>query len=188
MDTCAEKTDLSQIYRFLAQSMRYPDNSWLNNSYLDVLSSLLQELGLDDDFQEMQGVSNCVPEFIDKLQVEHTRLFINAIPHVAAAPYASVYVDNFGQLYGKLAERTKDYYRQWGFELARSENPPDHIVQELEFLALVHKESQEGEETFLVKFFRPWFSIFSDRVLESADQPFYKIIIRLIDFFTREEQ
>lgn len=187
MDTCAEKIDLSQMYRFLAQSMRYPDSSWLNSSYLDVLSTLLQELGWEKDLQEIRGVSDCIPELIDELQIEHTRLFINAIPHVVAPPYASVYMDNAGQLYGKLAEKTKDYYRQWGFELTRSENPPDHIVHELEFLALVHKENQEGEETFLIKFFRPWFSVFSDRVVESANQPFYKIIIRLIDFFTREE-
>jgi TorA maturation chaperone TorD len=187
MATCAEKIDLSQIYRFLAQSMRYPDSSWLNDSYIDVLSSLLQQLGWDNDLQEIQGISGFIPEFIDKLQVEHTRLFINAVPHVAAPPYASVYMDKAGQLYGKLAEKTKEYYRQWGFELVHSENPPDHIVHELEFLALVHKESQEGEETFLIKFFRPWFSIFSDRVLESAHQPFYQIILRLIVFFTREE-
>ena len=187
MNACAENIDLSQIYRFLAQSMRYPTGSWFNEPYLQFLSTLLKELGWNNESQSIKDILENIPAGIENLQVEHTRLFINGIPHVAAPPYASVYLGNEGQLYGKHAEKTKEYYRQWGLEPVRSEDPPDHIVQELEFLALVHQESQEGEEVFLKKFFRPWFPIFAERVLESVQQPFYQIIIRLIDFFTKEE-
>jgi TorA maturation chaperone TorD len=121
------------------------------------------------------------------VQIEHTRLFINAIPHVAAAPYASVHYKGDGTLYGAIAEQTKKFYRSKGFTLARENDLPDHLVYELEFLALLAKEDPDGQREFLYSLFTPWFDIFRNKVLREAHHPYYRIVVNLIDFFTREE-
>ena len=65
---------------------------------------------------------------------------------------------------------------------------PDHLVHELEFLALLAEEQDHaGEEEFLQKLFRPWFRKFHIRVTDGAHHPFYRVVVQLIDFFTKEE-
>ncbi|MCK5193296.1 MAG: molecular chaperone TorD family protein, partial [Desulfobulbaceae bacterium] len=114
------------------------------------------------------------------------RLFINAVPHVLAPPYASVYAHIDGTLYGPIAEKTKDFYREKGYALSQ-EDIPDYIVYELEFLAILVEQDEDGYETFLDTLFYPWFSKFEEKVLHETEHPFFIIIVKLIDFFTREE-
>jgi len=184
----AETIMLPEVYRFLAQSMRYPEPSWLDQEYLNILSSFLSELHLEDERQELSYLARNWEDFMEDLQVEYTRLFINAVPHVLAPPYASVYTKGDGQLYGKITEKTREFYRFAGFDLLPDRDLPDHLVNELEFLALLAQEQQEEVETFMTGYFRSWFPLFHDRVLECSDHIFYKIMVHLIDFFTREEQ
>ena len=157
-DTSAET--MAQIYRFLAQSMRYPDSHWLNNNYWQLLQIILEKIQWSDKLAELIRARDASLNFLEDLQVEHTRLFINAVPHVVAPPYASVYFKGDGTLYGNIAEKTKAFYREKGFDLKQEDDLPDHIVYELEFLALLVKEDPESEKLFLDTLFTPWFTIF----------------------------
>lgn len=177
---------LGEIYRFLGQSLKYPDADWVNTSYWSVLTTLLTELDWLEDRKALAAWRNSTSDFLEDLQVEHTRLFINAVPHVLAPPYASVYAHIDGTLYGPIAEKTKDFYREKGYALSQ-EDIPDYIVYELEFLAILVEQDQGGYETFLDTLFYPWFSKFEEKVLHETEHPFFIIIVKLIDFFTREE-
>lgn len=178
---------LTFVYRFLAQSMNYPSTEWFNDDYWAILSTLLNELGWIEEADELKLAKSDSDDFLEDIQVEHTRLFINSIPHVIAPPYASLYYKGDGTFYGAIAEKTKEFYRSKGFELKQDGDLPDHIIHELEFLALLATEDPAGENEFLEKFFVPWFSIFKNKVIEEAHHPFYRVVIKLIDFFTREE-
>ena len=64
-----------------------------------------------------------------------------------------------------------------------------YYVHELEFLShLAAEGDQAGEQEFLEQLFRTWFPAFRDRVLQEARHSYYRMVINLIDFFTKEEE
>lgn len=182
MSATDEPIRLAEIYRFLAQAMRYPETSWFNDDFLSVFKELLVQL-------EWHDQSNALPEqitdqILEDIQVDHTRLFINGVPHVVAPPYASIYID--GTLNSTSADKTREYYRKNGFDITTREFP-DHLVTELDFVASLEDEEEGSSEEFLRLFFRPWFSQFRERVLSEAVEPYIKATVELIVFFTRHE-
>ena len=188
--TMTQTTSISmaEIYRFLAQSMRYPSPDWMQADYFSVLDTFLAELGWDTETQALGQSLFESDDWLEPLQVEHTRLFVNAIPTVIAPPYGSVYLSADGMLYGPSAERARAFYREQGFDLVGEADIPDHISFELEFLALLAEEGKnDAEELFLAQHFRPWFPKFQARILQEGRHPFYGVLVNLIDFFTREE-
>lgn len=178
---------IATLYRFCAQSMHYPDASWLNEEYLEKLYLLLDTLQGEEFKIQLQASIHSSDDFLEDLQVEHTRLFINGVPHVAAPPYGSVYIDK--SLRGQYSESILQHYRESGYSIKPGADLPDSLIHQLEFLSnLAKDQNQEGEREFLTKFFLPWFPQFASRVKEEAVHPFYQVIISLIDFFTKEEE
>ncbi|NOX25177.1 MAG: hypothetical protein GXP59_03510 [Deltaproteobacteria bacterium] len=180
-----ENQKISAIYSFLALSMRYPEPEWLENDYLARLINLLENLEWLDDTAGLKNFKPQDSQAFEDLQVEHTRLFITAAGGVFAPPYGSVYLDESGLLCSKATAEVEDFYRRSGFALANKDEAADHIVNELEFLALLTAHDMEdGEKEFLERYFLPWFGQFHDKVGEAANLPFYPVIVRLISFFT----
>jgi TorA maturation chaperone TorD len=179
---------LSDFYLFLSQTMRYPEDHFFNDEFLDAYENLLVELELQEEQQRLHSCRKEDDNLLQTIQVEYTRLFINAIPHIIASPYASVYENGDHDLQGKITEKTRDFYREHGYDIADTAEPADHIRFELEFLAaLVRNGKLDDEKQFLQQLFRPWFSKFRDRVLEGSEHPYYTISIQLVDLFTRKE-
>ena len=123
---------------------------------------------------------------METLQIEHTRLFINGVPHVIAPPYGSVYLDK--SLLGLHTEKTLRFYAECGYSLKSGSDLPDHIIHQLEFLSLLaEKGDAEHESEFLQTIFLPWFDKFGARVKQESQHPFYSVIVQLIDYLTKEE-
>ncbi len=178
---------VATIYRFCAQSMQYPDPQWFNGKYISSLKLLLAEVGAVEEKDILQTSFDEAEDLLEDLQVEHTRLFINGAPHVAAPPYGSVYLEK--TIRGKYSEEVLLFYHKHGFTMTGEADLPDNLIHQLEFLScLAEENNQSVEEEFLSRFFLPWFSMFAARVKEEAQHPFYTIIISLIDFFTKEEK
>jgi putative dimethyl sulfoxide reductase chaperone len=178
--------DINAVYRFLAQCMQYPDREWMTQDFFDVLYNLLGTLGGIEEGVEVRKSINSAKDYIEDLQVEYTRLFINGVPHVVAPPYGSVYMDK--SLQGTFAGNTLAFYRQKGFTMDQGADLPDHLIHELEFLSLLAEEKDfAGEEEFLKKLFRPWYRQFHARVMEKTHHPYFRVVVMLIDFFTKEE-
>lgn len=176
------------LYTFLAQSFHYPEESWLNEPYFDLLGSLSQTLDFDNNAIDLRQAYYANKEGLEQLQIEYTRLFINAIPAVIAPPYSSVYLDQEGNLYGPSAVWVRRFYQQNGFELAGEADIPDHLSLELEFIALLIDDHQEEvAEQFLKEHFRLWFPHFRNRVMSESTNSYYSTLLTLVDFFTREE-
>ena len=177
---------IATLYRFCAQSLQYPDTSWLNADYLQGLYSLLESLGADDELEQVQKAFETDPDILETLQIEHTRLFINGVPHVVAPPYGSVYVDK--SLQGLHTAKTLNFYAECGYSLKHGSDLPDHIIHQLEFLSLLAENNDaEHESEFLQTIFLPWFSKFGARVKQESHHPFYSVIVQLIDYLTKEE-
>jgi len=178
---------IATIYRFCAQSMKYPESSWLTEEYFSGLFELLTLLGGEEQKSNLQAAIEASNDFLEDIQVEHTRLFINGMPHVAAPPYGSVYLDK--SLQGKYSEDVLIYYHSQGYTLTEQADLPDNLVHQLEFLSfLAEDKNRAGEEEFLRRYFLPWYTLFSAKVKEEIRHPFYQVIINIIDFFTKEEK
>ncbi len=178
---------ISTIYRFCAQSMHYPDPLWLTDQYFSSLYTLLDALGGNAEKRLLTTTLNNSEDYLEDLQIEYTRLFINGMPHVVAPPYGSVYLEK--SLQGKYAEELLLYYRSLGYSLSKKADFPDHLIHQLEFLSfLAEDNNQQAEEDFLLRFFQPWYPRFSKLVKEDSLHPFYFVIITIIDFFTKEEK
>jgi TorA maturation chaperone TorD len=179
---------LADLFRFLGRSLEYPREEWLDRDYLQGLVTLLAELGWEDELSELRNLPAAPAALRETLQIEYTRLFINAVPAAVALPYGSVHWRGEGMLNSRSTGKTRGFYRRHGFDLAAAGGLADYLPLELEFLARLVESEREGEaEEFLAELFRPWFGPFRDRVLGGAPLPFYRIIIELIDFFTKEE-
>jgi TorA maturation chaperone TorD len=179
--------DIASLYRFMAQCMQYPDPEWMNDDFFNVFYNLLGSLGAVTEGKEIRKALEQSSDFIEDLQVEYTRLFINGVPHVIAPPFASVYMDK--SIQGAFALKTLNFYREKGFTMGEDADLPDHLIHELEFLSLLtEEEDYVGEEEFLSKLFRPWYKCFCPRVAEKTRHPYYRMVVTLIDSFTKEEE
>lgn len=176
--TMSPSVQLYDIYRFLAQALRYPEAGWFNDDFLSLYASLLHDLEWPEKEQFVAVLS---AQQLEDLQVEYTRLFITGMPQVIASPYASSYID--GTLNGPMAVRTRQFYLDHGFDLA-SNDFPDHIVNELDFAALLEQKKVGSSQKFLTELFLPWFDLFKIEVLRGTTEDYYKTTIQLIDFFT----
>ena len=177
---------IAGLYRFCAQSMKFPEATWLTPDYLACLYQLLENIGGLEQKRDLAQFFSLPASPLEQLQIEYTRLFINGSPHVVAPPYASVYFDR--SLQGQHTEKILSFYVSHGFLMAEDADLPDHIVHQLEFLALlVERGDQKAEAQFLSLFFLPWFQLFFPRVVHPSHHPFYKTIVHLIDYFTKEE-
>ena len=178
---------IATIYRFCAQSMEYPESSWVTEEYFSGLFQLLDVLGGEDKKRALQSSLSASDNMLEDLQVEYTRLFINGAPHVSAPPYGSVYLEI--SLRGKYSEKVLNYYHSQGYTLDEHADLPDNLIHQLEFLSFMAKDkNRSGEEEFLSRFFLPWYTLFSTQVKKEAHHPFYLVIITIIDFFTKEEK
>lgn len=167
--------------------MHYPSAEWFNDQYLNGLYSLLESLGGTEELAALQQAFAGDSDKLETLQVEYTRLFITGVPHVAAPPYASVYLDK--TLKGKFSEDILGFYHRAGYVLNEHVDLPDNIVHQLEFLSLLAEDgNQKTEGEFIRRFVWPWFPTFSSRVRKEAEHPFYPVIVSIIDFFTKEEE
>ncbi|EAT16347.1 molecular chaperone [Desulfuromonas acetoxidans] len=181
---------LAGLLEFMAQSMEYPDKSWLTTDHWQLLVSILDELGWTEELKALPTPDDILSEpGLTALQVEYTRLFINAVPHVIAPPYGSIYTDSEGILFGPSAEKTKVFYRQQGYDLRGPNDIPDHLNHELRFLSLMLQDGKFCEtEQFLAEFFRPWFCLFRNRVVDESRHPYFPVMMKLIHFFTKEDE
>lgn len=187
--SAAQAATLSSLYSFLALTMRYPEPAFCNDQLFDTTESLLESLDWGEELTEFRRWRAQTPNHLDDLRTEYTGLFITAAPRATIPPYASVYLDGDGTLYGRTTERTRDFYRERGYDLVDETEPADHIRFELDFLAALAGEAKfDDEELFLQTLFRPWFERFQEKSMKEARHPFYKVSIQLIDFFTKEEQ
>ena len=186
--TTTQSAAVSAVYSLLAQTMRYPNAGSSVTDICHALETLLRELDWADDLEAFRAWQQQAIDHCDDLRTEYTRLFINAVSRKTVPPYASVYLDGNGTLFGRTTERTRDFYRQHGYDLASETEPADHLSLELDFLAALTAEgNHEAEELFLRTLFRPWFERFLEKSMKEARHPFFRVSIRLIDFFTKEE-
>jgi len=188
--------------RGLARGFAYPDRSWmmtlLDGQWPALLAEVLEPLGVSVEgiLRAVEGLPASEDEALRVLQIEYTYLFINAVPHLPAPPYASAYVGQ-GWLMGEPAEAAMRAYLQAGLALAEDyRDLPDHLSVGLEFLAWLGEQAADAakagdeprsrtilaqQQAFLRDQIRPWLPTFCRRVEEAARISFYRELAGLAE-------
>jgi len=112
-----------------------------------------------------------------QLAVEYTRLFVLDMPHVAAQPFASFWLDESKLLMGRSTVAVRQMMAEHGIR-ADGGLLPDHIVCELEFMAwLAHREAEEAtrgtQRRFLTEHLSRWTPHFTAALREARPSPLF---------------
>jgi len=170
------------LYRFIAQSLVYPENDYVSRLRDSIGKITLEslddrEISLAALIRELEALSS-LP--LDQVQGEYTRLFINAYPHVPCSPYESVYRE--GVLMGESTEEVNRSYQKWGLVVNGEE--VDHAAVEFEFLAflwsLETREALDEAEHFRKEHLARWMPRFSADLAKHSRLGFYRELAELI--------
>lgn len=198
----------SQIYGLLAAVFRQevtPDllRKIKNPRFIDVLSVL----GFEKIDQFLQQPED---DLIEGLAVEYARLFLGPGKHIS--PHESVHHQRqdgqWGQLWGKSTVEVKKLIESTGLKYQDSfKGMPDHISVELEFMQQVTQREakaweasdeeaagtcRELEKIFIEEHLAKWVPLFCDKVIETAELPFYRemavLTRKFIEFESKEQE
>lgn len=164
-----------QLLTFLGGCFQYP---WSENSknFHYITETIFQmELGENIDIPPL-----------GKRQEDYTNLFINHIPHMLAPPYEAFYVDNNYNVLGNLHK----WYAQLGY--INGCERPDHIVAELQFVALLSQESQNKMAcNFVEEHLYHWIVPFTENIIANATTKYFscmgKLAAHLMERIRRKE-
>lgn len=131
------------------------------------------------------------------LKREHTALFLFGAPRSPAPLYESVHLTESGLLAEQPALEVAEYYSSAGVQLSEDAGlPPDHLVFELEFVALLLRRSLqqaederqpeaarslESAEEFIRLHPARWVSLLAEAIRVHASLPYYPSLVSLLE-------
>lgn len=200
------------IYKQIAHFFSYPDMDLINffeSSEVEEHIRCYRHLGIEPD-ENIGRIVSWIHErpneqtALEELQVEYTRLFVNAYPGIPAPPYGSIYLEEDGLVWGDTTVDALKIYTEAGLKIADDfHDIPDHIAAALEFVWYLLREELKAKEEedherglkissiqsrFLTKHLLKWAPSFLDRVIESTRSLFYREVSVLAGKFIEMEE
>ncbi len=172
------KTLHSHIFKLYSVVFSYPDkrlSNWIAHGDLDELFEIFLTSG-DQAVIRYHQWRRGSDHLLDSLQSEYTRLFINAVPHLLAPPYASYYREK--TLFGSTTEMVLHLYERYNFQLSSNTvEMPDHIAIMLEFLYHLTEDSVPWKEIKIIvkQHYKWWVPQWVARIKAHASLPFYEV-------------
>ena len=199
------------IYKQLANFFSYPDMDLINffeSSEVEKHIRYYRHLGIEPD-ENIGRIVSWIHErpneqtALEELQVEYTRLFVNAYPGIPAPPYGSIYLEEDGLVWGDTTVDALKIYTEAGLKIADDfHDIPDHIAAALEFVwyllreelkAIEEKDNERClrmssiQKRFLTNHLLRWAPSFLSKVIESTRSPFYREVAVLAREFIKME-
>lgn len=195
----------AQVYLTLARLFSYPKPETLElfsseEANPDLDQCLSGEFDMEKHYNRLREFANPADNLLN-LEIEYTRLFINAFPTVVVPPYGSLYLENSKEVLGDSTAEVLKIYNQAGLTVTPDNDCwlADHIAVELEFAAyLLQSAAEEKDEEntyqelwrkFSRKFLWSWTPQFFTKVAQETEQGFYREAAELAkDFLLYELQ
>lgn len=129
----------------------------------------------------------------DQLEVDHTALFINGIPVAKAHPFAGWYAGDT-IVFGPTDQKMRDFYCHYGVDIEEQSLPADHIMVELEFMAMMaERYAQTGEDIYysavkemLTGHMEDWVFKFLEEIVNHAQTEFYRGFAQVLTLLMNE--
>ncbi|SHG65805.1 Nitrate reductase delta subunit [Thermosyntropha lipolytica DSM 11003] len=173
----------------LKNLLRYPERKmWQENrSDLDVLLDWAEREGLP--VESIKGYVQDEEKLLADIEIDFTRLFINGVPTAKAHPFAGWYRGD-KIVFGETDREMLAFYSRYGFIYDEdSKLPADHILVELEFLALMLEEYQHNPDDFYIKgikeilgHMKQWVPDFIRSIKNHAQTDFYKEVAGMLEY------
>jgi TorA maturation chaperone TorD len=200
-DLARTATQVSHLHGFLAAVFRNELSAeLLRQLRSDELRTTLAAAGAELA-DSLSGGSEA--ELLEGLAVEYAALFLGPGGHIS--PHESVYAEGgTGNLWGAETVAVRRFIERLGFQYDKSySGVPDHVSVELELMSeLARRESVawkngdkdqaanclEYQQEFMRDHLCTWIYTFCDRVVTTAQLPFYREMARLLADFLRGEE
>jgi len=164
-----------QLLTFLGCCFQYP---WSESSKkFQKTTEAIFEMELD--------VTIRIPT-LEQRQEDYTRLFVSCIPHILAPPYEAFYVGSNQEVLSSLQR----WYTRIGY--INGCERADHIVAELQFLALLSQDGQQKMAyAFIEEHLYQWVIPFTEKIICNATTKYFslmgKLAAHLIERIRRDE-
>jgi TorA maturation chaperone TorD len=121
----------------------------------------------------------------ESLRHEHARLFVLAIPSVAAQPYESYWVPRGNSRKRSAAHKLERMMRSLGMVESRGiRRVPDHIVSELEFMSYMaglDRDTSRLQRRLIEEHLARWVPRFTEAVRAANPAPRYRLAADYLD-------
>ena len=177
----------SNCFKLLAGCFYEPDRDLLvEERVCENLGALLQEYAPEAAMAASAMSVALREQGQEQLSVDYAALFVGPFALIAA-PYGSVYLDQGRRVMGDSTLLVRRFYQEAGLSVDVDE-PPDHVVIELEFLyyltdceasALAEGRAEEAagfratQSRFFFTCLRPWIFDFCQSIRTGSTNPFY---------------
>ena len=190
---------LADCFKLLAACFYEPEKSlFIEEAVGDKLGLLLDDQSPDGAIaaRHMQSALQKLDQ--EKLSIDHAALFVGPF-ELIAAPYGSVYIEKKRRVMEKSTLNAARYYQEADLSVDIQE-PPDHIVIELEFMYyLCSKEASAAnagsvdevnrfkdiQARFFLEAMQPWIPEFSEAITAGTDNMFYIHLSECLGHFMR---
>jgi TorA maturation chaperone TorD len=100
-----------------------------------------------------------------------------------------VFAASTGLIMGDCAIHLLDIYRQLSLEVPKNfRSTPDHVILELEFLALLFRHGTPAQIQQFIKDHLDWIPNLREEVERAQPDPFYSSVLAIIDIFLKNEK
>lgn len=193
---------VSHLHGFLGTVFRLEVTAaFLGHLRSEGIRTTLKAVGVELGERVFEGTQEDV---LEELAVEYAALFVGPGGHIS--PHESVYkAGSTGGLWGKETVAVKRYIEALGFKYNDDfSGIPDHVSVELELMSELSKRESVAwergdkdqaadclkyQQEFMRDHLSTWIYTFCDKVITTAQLPFYREIARLLaDFLAGEEE
>lgn len=179
-------------YKTFAKLFYYPDKELAEFLLEGIISEFVDSL-------QLEGVdNNSVSEwlkkfsdtdiFLETIQVEYTRLFINSYPTLPAPSFKSYYVEK--EIFGESTEKVIESYNRYHFKVSEEiSEPADNIAIELEFVYRLIESNNPlpVQMDFIKNEILSWIESFQAKIDDFALIPLYPYIINVIVNYLKKD-
>ncbi len=133
----------SQLYLLASRLFNQPTAEHLA-VLQHLMTQLLQTTSSEVPWRETLIALKPQLKYEENRETEYSRLFILAFPNTTVQPFGSYWLENDQCLMGRSTLEVKKMMAEHGIEIAEDTGfLPDHIVSELEFMALLASQDNE---------------------------------------------
>lgn len=177
----------------IKEFFRYPDDEQMAGNKIGILN-LLEYTSSIEGTEELRQMLMLDQIDLEELQIDYTALFVNGFPRAKAHPFAGWYLGD-DIVFGSSALDILELYSRYGLSLEPDHTlPADHLLVELEFMAIMAEQYAKTADSSYLHAMRDmmnhhmnqWIFKFLLSIKNHADSRYFKTMAEVLTLFFNE--